>query len=67
LIRHHNEFELDQTPRLLLCQPKRSALPTRSPLMENAEKSKYTIKAKRNGIEQQFEIKIPKKLKTANL
>ncbi|MCX6324935.1 MAG: PDZ domain-containing protein [Sphingobacteriales bacterium] len=39
----------------------------REQLMENAEKNKYTIKAKRNGIEQQFEIKIPKKLKTANL
>jgi serine protease Do len=39
----------------------------REQLMENAEKSAYTIKAKRNGSEMSFEIKIPKKLKTANL
>jgi serine protease Do len=39
----------------------------REQLMENAEKSAYTIKAKRNGKEMSFEIKIPKKLKTANL
>jgi serine protease Do len=39
----------------------------RDQLHENAEKSSYTIKAKRNGKEMSFEIKIPKKLKTANL
>jgi serine protease Do len=39
----------------------------REQLMENAEKSAYTIKAKRNGSEMSFDIKIPKKLKTANL
>ncbi len=39
----------------------------REQLMENAEKSSYTIKAKRNGKEMSFDIKIPKKLKTANL
>ena len=39
----------------------------REQLMENAEKSAYTIKAKRNGSEMNFDIKIPKKLKTANL
>jgi serine protease Do len=39
----------------------------REQLMENAEKSSYTIKAKRNGKEMNFDIKIPKKLKTANL
>ena len=39
----------------------------REQLMENAEKSSYTIKAKRNGTEMSFDIKIPKKLKTANL
>ncbi|NOT91704.1 PDZ domain-containing protein [Ferruginibacter sp.] len=39
----------------------------REQLMENAEKSTYNIKAKRNGSEMSFDIKIPKKLKTANL
>jgi serine protease Do len=39
----------------------------REQLQENAEKSAYTIKAKRNGTEMSFDIKIPKKLKTANL
>jgi serine protease Do len=39
----------------------------REQLMENAEKSSYNIKAKRNGTEMSFDIKIPKKLKTANL
>ncbi len=39
----------------------------RDQLMENAEKSAYIIKAKRNGSEMSFDIKIPKKLKTANL
>ena len=39
----------------------------REALMENAEKSSYKIKAKRGGKEMTFEIKIPKKLKTANL
>jgi len=39
----------------------------REQLMENAEKSSYNIKAKRNGNEMSFDIKIPKKLKTANL
>ncbi len=39
----------------------------REQLMENAEKTAYTIKAKRNGKEMSFDIKIPKKLKTANL
>lgn len=39
----------------------------RDQLQENAEKSSYTIKAKRNGSETSFDIKIPKKLKTANL
>ncbi|MEI8059802.1 MAG: PDZ domain-containing protein, partial [Ferruginibacter sp.] len=39
----------------------------REQLQENAEKSAYTIKAKRNGTEMSFYIKIPKKLKTADL
>ncbi|GAB2830430.1 Do family serine endopeptidase [Ferruginibacter profundus] len=39
----------------------------REQLMENAEKSTYNIKARRNGSEMSFDIKIPKKLKTANL
>lgn len=39
----------------------------REQLQENAEKSTYTIKAKRNGTEMSFDIKIPKKLKTADL
>jgi serine protease Do len=39
----------------------------REQLQENAEKSAYTIKAKRNGSEMSFDIKIPKKLKTADL
>lgn len=36
-------------------------------LHDNQEKSSYNIKAKRNGSEMSFDIKIPKKLKTANL
>lgn len=36
-------------------------------LAENREKSVYNIKAMRNGQEMNFEIKFPKKLKTANL
>lgn len=39
----------------------------REQLQEAAEKSAYTIKAKRNGIDMSFDVKIPKKLKTANL
>ncbi|MEP6711180.1 MAG: PDZ domain-containing protein [Ferruginibacter sp.] len=39
----------------------------RMQLHENAEKASYTVKAKRNGSEMNFTIKIPKKLKTANL
>jgi serine protease Do len=39
----------------------------REQLQENAEKSTYTIKAKRNGSEMSFDIKIPKKLNTTNL
>ena len=39
----------------------------REQLMENAEKFNYNIKARRNGNEMSFDIKIPKKLKTANL
>ncbi len=39
----------------------------REQLNENAEKSAYNIKANRNGSEMSFDIKIPKKLKTANL
>ncbi len=39
----------------------------REELQENAEKSSYTIKAKRNNSEMSFDIKIPKKLKTTNL
>jgi len=39
----------------------------REELMENMEKSAYTIKATRNGSAMNFDIKIPKKLKTANL
>ena len=39
----------------------------REQLMENADKKTYTIKALRNGKEMNFEIKIPKKLKTVNL
>jgi serine protease Do len=39
----------------------------REQLRENAEKSSYSMKAKRNGKEIDFNIKIPKKLKTANL
>lgn len=39
----------------------------REALHENESKSNYIIKAKRNGTEMSFDIKIPKKLKTANL
>ena len=39
----------------------------RAQLQAVADKSAYTIKAKRNGTEMSFDIKIPKKLKTANL
>jgi serine protease Do len=39
----------------------------REQLRANAEKSAYSIEAKRNGSPMKFEIKIPKKLKTANL
>jgi serine protease Do len=39
----------------------------REQLRENATKSAYSIKAKRAGKEMEFTIKIPKKLKTANL
>jgi serine protease Do len=39
----------------------------REQLMENIEKSTYNIKATRNGSAMSFDIKIPKKLKTANL
>ena len=39
----------------------------REQLQEVREKNSYTIRAKRNGTEMNFEIKIPKKLKTANL
>jgi serine protease Do len=39
----------------------------REQLQQNAEKATYNIKAKRNGKEMSFDIKIPKKLKTANL
>ncbi len=39
----------------------------RDQLHENAEKSAYNIKATRNGSSMSFDIKIPKKLKTANL
>ena len=39
----------------------------REQLMDNSEKSSYNIKARRNGNEMSFNIKIPKKLKTANL
>lgn len=39
----------------------------REQLMEAQEKSSYNIKATRNGSEMSFDIKIPKKLKTANL
>ena len=36
-------------------------------LQENAGSASYIIKAKRNGIQMSFDIKIPKKLKTTNL
>ena len=39
----------------------------REQLQENAEKQNYNIKATRNGNAMSFDIKIPKKLKTANL
>ena len=39
----------------------------RDQLQENKDKSNYNIKAKRNGMEMGFDIRIPKKLKTANL
>jgi len=39
----------------------------RDQLHENADKSSYNIKATRNGNTMSFDIKIPKKLKTANL
>jgi serine protease Do len=39
----------------------------RDMLHDNQEKSSYNIKAKRNSSEMSFDIKIPKKLKTANL
>lgn len=39
----------------------------REQLQEVKDKPSYTIKAKRNGSEMSFDIKIPKKLKTTNL
>jgi serine protease Do len=39
----------------------------REQLQENREKGSYPVKARRNGNEMNFTIKIPKKLKTANL
>ncbi|MBL7702295.1 MAG: PDZ domain-containing protein [Ferruginibacter sp.] len=39
----------------------------RDALHDNTEKAAYTIKASRNGSSMSFDIKIPKKLKTANL
>ncbi|HNP00816.1 MAG TPA: PDZ domain-containing protein, partial [Ferruginibacter sp.] len=39
----------------------------RDQLRENADKASYSIKASRNGNAMNFDIKIPKKLKTANL
>jgi serine protease Do len=39
----------------------------REQLQENKEKATYDIKVKRNGTEMTFNIRIPKKLKTANL
>jgi serine protease Do len=39
----------------------------REQLSINAEKSSYTIQAKRNNVDMKFEMKIPKKLKTINL
>lgn len=39
----------------------------REQLRENRDKSSYEIKVKRNGTEKNFTVKIPKKLKTANL
>lgn len=39
----------------------------REQLQENKDKSTYAVKAKRNGSEMNFTIKIPKNLKTANL
>lgn len=39
----------------------------REQLQENKEKSSYGLKAKRNGTEMMFTVKIPKKLKSANL
>ena len=39
----------------------------REQLQINKEKSSYSLKANRNGIEMSFTIKIPKKLKTVNL
>ena len=39
----------------------------REQLQENREKGSYDIKARRNGTEMNFTIKIPKKLKTTNL
>jgi len=39
----------------------------REQLHENSSKSAYSIRAKRNGSQMNFDIKIPKKLKTANL
>jgi len=39
----------------------------RDQLHENADKASYNIKATRNGNSMSFDIKIPKKLKTANL
>jgi serine protease Do len=39
----------------------------RDALHDNSDKATYTIKASRNGSNMSFDIKIPKKLKTANL
>jgi serine protease Do len=39
----------------------------REQLQENKDKNKYNIKAKRNGVEMNFEIKMQKKLKTVDL
>lgn len=39
----------------------------REMLQDNKDKASYSIKAKRNGSDMSFEVKIPKKLKTTNL
>ena len=63
-----NNFNFDYNPRQQKLGLKiQDTDEVREGLHENADKSAYSIKANRNGKTMNFDIKIPKKLKTANL